>query len=112
MARSMCKHPITKSLFYYSKLPFARLFTFVCVCVCATFRDKSSKIAYTPQEAWIQNNTLRDNILFGHTFDQNRYTEVVHACSLLPDFSILPGGDLTEIGEKGINLSGGMDLVV
>ena len=65
------------------------------------------KIAYTPQEAWIQNSTLRENILFSEAFDENRYRTVIERCSLLPDFQILPGGDLTEIGEKGINLSGG-----
>lgn len=65
------------------------------------------QIAYTAQESWIQNNTLRGNILFGKEFDEDRYQKVCHACSLLPDFGILPGGDMTEIGEKGINLSGG-----
>ena len=65
------------------------------------------KIAYTPQEAWIQNNTLRDNILFGQPINEDYYNTVVNACSLSPDFRVLPGGDLTEIGEKGINLSGG-----
>lgn len=66
-------------------------------------REKSMRIAYTPQEAWIQNATLRDNILFGRPMDEDYYRKVVQACSLLPDFAILPGGDLTEIGEKGKN---------
>ncbi|EEB15150.1 multidrug resistance protein, putative [Pediculus humanus corporis] len=64
-------------------------------------------VAYVPQQAWIQNATLRDNILFGKTLDSNLYSKVVEACALKPDLEMLPGGDLTEIGEKGINLSGG-----
>ncbi|KAF6030485.1 ABCC1 [Bugula neritina] len=64
-------------------------------------------VAYVPQQAWIQNATLRDNILFGAEYEQSWYSKVVEACALLPDFSMLPAGDLTEIGEKGINLSGG-----
>ncbi|XP_028401657.1 multidrug resistance-associated protein 1-like [Dendronephthya gigantea] len=63
--------------------------------------------AYVPQQAWIQNTTLRENILFGKTYDPKRYNKVMNNCALLPDLEILPGGDLTEIGEKGINLSGG-----
>ncbi|KAJ2229222.1 hypothetical protein EV180_001607, partial [Coemansia sp. RSA 518] len=64
-------------------------------------------IAYVPQQAWIMNATLRDNILFGSRFDQEFYDRVVDACALRPDLDMLPGGDMTEIGEKGINLSGG-----
>ncbi|XP_077679517.1 ATP-binding cassette sub-family C member 2 isoform X2 [Eretmochelys imbricata] len=64
-------------------------------------------VAYVPQQAWIQNATLKDNILFGLELDEARYQRVVEACALLPDLKLLPGGDLTEIGEKGINLSGG-----
>uniref|UniRef100_A0A8C4VK38 Uncharacterized protein n=1 Tax=Gopherus evgoodei TaxID=1825980 RepID=A0A8C4VK38_9SAUR len=64
-------------------------------------------VAYVPQQAWIQNATLKDNILFGSDLDEARYQQVVEACALLPDLKLLPGGDLTEIGEKGINLSGG-----
>ncbi|CAI5775246.1 canalicular multispecific organic anion transporter 1 [Podarcis lilfordi] len=64
-------------------------------------------IAYVSQQAWIQNATLKDNILFGSPFDEARYQQVIDACALLPDLQLLPGGDLTEIGEKGINLSGG-----
>ncbi|KAH6849677.1 multidrug resistance-associated protein [Chaetomium sp. MPI-CAGE-AT-0009] len=70
-------------------------------------RRFSANRAYCPQHAWIQNSTLRDNILFGHPYDAQRYDEVVRACALLPDIAALPGGDLTEIGERGITLSGG-----
>lgn len=65
------------------------------------------RIAYVPQQAWIQNATLQDNILFGRPMNKDFYDKVIHACSLNADLAMLPGGDLTEIGEKGINLSGG-----
>ncbi|XP_061509605.1 multidrug resistance-associated protein 1 isoform X3 [Anopheles gambiae] len=65
------------------------------------------RIAYVSQQAWIQNATLKDNILFGKPMDQRRYARVIEACALKPDIEMLPGGDMTEIGEKGINLSGG-----
>ncbi|CRL00440.1 CLUMA_CG013703, isoform D [Clunio marinus] len=65
------------------------------------------KIAYVPQQAWIQNATLQENILFGRPMDLAKYNNVIQACALKPDLEILPGGDQTEIGEKGINLSGG-----
>ncbi|XP_073695376.1 multidrug resistance-associated protein 1 isoform X1 [Garra rufa] len=64
-------------------------------------------VAYVPQQAWIQNATLKDNILFGREAKDSWYQKVVEACALLPDLEILPGGDATEIGEKGVNLSGG-----
>ncbi|XP_050957855.1 multidrug resistance-associated protein 1 isoform X2 [Labeo rohita] len=64
-------------------------------------------VAYVPQQAWIQNATLKDNILFGREAKESWYQKVVEACALLPDLEILPGGDSTEIGEKGVNLSGG-----
>ncbi|XP_072595854.1 ATP-binding cassette sub-family C member 2 isoform X2 [Vulpes vulpes] len=64
-------------------------------------------IAYVPQQSWIQNGTIKDNILFGSKLDEKRYQQVLEACALLPDLEVLPGGDLAEIGEKGINLSGG-----
>ena len=57
-------------------------------------------MAYVPQQAWIQNLTLKENILFGRTLDEAKYTKIVDACALKPDFEILPGGDSTEIGEK------------
>ena len=57
-------------------------------------------IAYVPQQAWIQNATLRDNILFGNDYDGEKYRKVIESCALGPDLDILPGGDMTEIGEK------------
>ncbi|XP_065356724.1 multidrug resistance-associated protein 1 isoform X4 [Calliphora vicina] len=64
-------------------------------------------IAYVPQQAWIQNATLRENILFGRDYDRKRYNRVIDACALRADIDMLSAGDQTEIGEKGINLSGG-----
>ncbi|OBA23065.1 hypothetical protein METBIDRAFT_9382 [Metschnikowia bicuspidata var. bicuspidata NRRL YB-4993] len=56
---------------------------------------------------WIQNTTVKENILFGSPLDEKRYQDVVYACSLESDLKILPAGDQTEIGERGITLSGG-----
>ncbi|KAJ1940829.1 hypothetical protein EC988_006925, partial [Linderina pennispora] len=67
----------------------------------------SGKVAYVPQQAWIMNATLKENVLFGHKYEPEFYEKVIDACALRPDLDMLPGGDLTEIGEKGINLSGG-----
>ncbi|XP_049811216.1 ATP-binding cassette sub-family C member 5-like isoform X5 [Schistocerca nitens] len=69
------------------------------------FRDGSC--AYVSQEAWIQNATLKENVLFGETFEAKRYYEAVYSCALVEDIKLLPGADETEIGERGINLSGG-----
>ena len=85
-------------------------------------------MAYVPQQAWIQNATVKDNILFGKTVNSTLYNNCLQSCALGPDLDVLPGGDMTEIGEKvcysnsfstdrtfphtltpsqGINLSGG-----
>ena len=64
-------------------------------------------VAYSAQTAWLQNCTVRDNILFGEPYDELKYREVLHACALIKDLEIMEGGDLTEIGEKGVNVSGG-----
>ncbi|XP_022169430.1 multidrug resistance-associated protein 1-like isoform X2 [Myzus persicae] len=69
--------------------------------------NTKGSIAYVPQQAWIQNTSLKDNILFGQTFNDRVYKKVIDACALKSDFQMLPAGDDTEIGEKGINLSGG-----
>lgn len=56
---------------------------------------------------WVQNTTVRNNITFGKPFDREKYSEVVDACCLEDDFKLLPGGDNTEVGERGVTLSGG-----
>ncbi|OLY82861.1 Metal resistance protein YCF1 [Smittium mucronatum] len=65
------------------------------------------RVAYVPQQPWIINSTLRENILFGQKFEQEFYDRVIKNCELEKDIAMLEGGDLAEIGEKGINLSGG-----
>lgn len=57
-------------------------------------------MAYVPQQAWMQNATLRDNILFGKPYNEQKYRCVLEACALTPDLEVLPGGDMVEIGEK------------
>lgn len=74
---------------------------------CKGSINMKGSVAYVPQQAWIQNATLRDNILFGSEYDEAKYEKVVDACALKPDLQLFAGGDQTEIGEKGINLSGG-----
>ncbi|XP_078385226.1 ATP-binding cassette sub-family C member 3 [Cetorhinus maximus] len=64
-------------------------------------------VAYVPQQAWIRNASLKDNIVFGEPLSEQKYQQVLEACALITDLNVLPGGDQTEIGEKGINLSGG-----
>ncbi|XP_075870988.1 ATP-binding cassette sub-family C member 5 [Nelusetta ayraudi] len=65
------------------------------------------RLAYVAQQACILNATLRDNILFGQEFQEDRYQAVLTACCLRPDLALLPSADLTEVGERGANLSGG-----
>lgn len=64
-------------------------------------------ISFCPQTAWIQNTTVRNNILFGKRFDQDKYDRVIRNCALEADFQMLPNDDATEIGERGITVSGG-----
>ncbi|XP_053497408.1 ATP-binding cassette sub-family C member 5 [Ictalurus furcatus] len=63
--------------------------------------------AYAAQQAWILNSSLRENILFGKDYVEEKYNAVLEACCLIPDITELPYGDMTEIGERGANLSGG-----
>lgn len=67
----------------------------------------TESVAYCAQEAWLVNDTIKENIVFASTFDENRYQAVIKACSLERDFQILDSGDQTMVGEKGISLSGG-----
>ena len=67
----------------------------------------TGSVSLIEQNPWILNQTIRNNILFGQNLDSQKYNETIEICQLARDLSILPGGDLTQIGEKGINLSGG-----
>ncbi|CAH0480039.1 unnamed protein product [Peronospora belbahrii] len=64
-------------------------------------------VAYVSQQPFIQNATVRENICFGLPFDEGKYANALRVSSMQKDLAVLPGRDLTEIGEKGINLSGG-----
>ncbi|NXJ90469.1 MRP1 protein, partial [Corythaixoides concolor] len=71
---------------------------------CMTMRGTA---AYVPQQAWIQNASVEDNILFGKEMDETWFNRVIDACALQPDLESFPAGQNSEIGEKGINISGG-----
>ncbi|KAJ7581129.1 P-loop containing nucleoside triphosphate hydrolase protein [Mycena floridula] len=64
-------------------------------------------IAYVAQEGWVLNETIKKNVLFGLPFDEERYKKVLHQCALEPDIALLEAGDETEVGERGLTLSGG-----
>ncbi|XP_058780377.1 ABC transporter C family member 13 isoform X1 [Vicia villosa] len=67
----------------------------------------NGSIAYVPQVPWILSGTVRDNILLGKSYQPERYTDTIKACALDVDISLMAGGDIAYIGEKGVNLSGG-----
>ncbi|XP_051939169.1 ATP-binding cassette sub-family C member 10 isoform X2 [Hippocampus zosterae] len=69
--------------------------------------DDERGLALAAQEPWIQRASVRDNILFGKSYDAAFYRAVVEACALADDLAILPDGDATEVGENGFTLSGG-----
>ncbi|XP_017694854.1 PREDICTED: multidrug resistance-associated protein 1-like isoform X4 [Lepidothrix coronata] len=69
--------------------------------------QRRGSVAYVSQQAWIQNDTLQENILFGADLNRPYYNLVLESCALLPDLEQLPDGDQTEIGERGVNISGG-----
>jgi ATP-binding cassette, subfamily C (CFTR/MRP), member 1 len=65
------------------------------------------RIAYAAQSAWIMNASVKENIVFGHRWDPHFYEQTINACALVDDFRQLPDSDSTEVGERGISLSGG-----
>ncbi|XP_068754000.1 ATP-binding cassette sub-family C member 4-like [Montipora capricornis] len=65
------------------------------------------KVAYVPQIPWVFSGTIRENILFGLAFNEERFQQVVHVCELTKDLANFANGDLTEIGQRGVTLSGG-----
>ncbi|GAB9475997.1 Multidrug resistance-associated protein 1, partial [Globisporangium polare] len=71
------------------------------------YRDPECKVAYCTQEPWLQTLTIKENILFGSEYDEHKYWCVLDACCLIDDLRMLPNGDDTKVGPKGVNLSGG-----
>ncbi|KAI8620137.1 P-loop containing nucleoside triphosphate hydrolase protein [Chytriomyces sp. MP71] len=69
--------------------------------------DIYGRIAYASQSAWLQSASIRENILFGAPFDESKYREVIKACALERDLTLFSDGDMSQIGEKGVTLSGG-----
>ena len=67
----------------------------------------NGQVSYVSQQAWIANDTLRNNILFGSTYNESHYRRTIRVCGLEPDLKSFASGDQLMIGERGINLSGG-----
>ncbi|GLC72909.1 hypothetical protein PLESTF_001308600 [Pleodorina starrii] len=65
------------------------------------------RISYVPQNPWLQNLSIRDNVLFGEAWDENKYEAVIESCALTMDLQILPQGDQSKAGIRGVNFSGG-----
>ncbi|KAL6301359.1 P-loop containing nucleoside triphosphate hydrolase protein [Sparassis latifolia] len=80
-----------------------------CLSGSVILNKAGHRVAYCAQNPWLEHATIRDNIIFGSAFgyDEGRYAAVIEACALSKDLLILEAGDMTEIGEKGITLSGG-----
>lgn len=64
-------------------------------------------LSYAGQEPWLFEGTIRNNIVFVEEYDEQRYNEIIHVCALERDFRLLPNGDQTIVGERGVSLSGG-----
>ncbi len=61
-------------------------------------------VAYAAQESWVLNETIRDNILFGSEYDEERYKKVLYQCALERDLELFEAGDKSEVGEKGMSM--------
>ena len=72
-----------------------------------TSSESCTGFGYVPQEAWLRTGTIRDNILLGSQLDEAQYQQILQACALVDDLKMLPDGDLTQVGDRGITLSGG-----
>ena len=81
---------------HFNKLPINPAMISVIIA-CFMFQGT---IAYVPQQAWIQNMTLRDNILFGKDYTHNKYWKIIENCCLKSDLAMMDFGDKTELGEK------------
>jgi len=67
----------------------------------------NGKVSYASQETWVFGASIRQNILFGQSYERHRYQKVIKACALVRDFKQFPQGDQTIVGERGSSLSGG-----
>jgi ABC-type multidrug transport system fused ATPase/permease subunit len=63
---------------------------------------RTGGVAYAAQESWVLNETIRDNILFGSEYDEERYKKVLYQCALERDLELFDAGDKSEVGEKGV----------
>nr|KYP35331.1 ABC transporter C family member 3 [Cajanus cajan] len=97
--------PDTISMISQTKVSLERIASFLCLDELQS--DICGTKAYVSQSPWIQSGKIEDNILFGKEMEREKYEKVLEACSLTRDLEVLPFGDQTIIGEKGINLSGG-----
>lgn len=75
--------------------------------VSGTVEINGGQMGYASQDSWIMSDTVQNNIIFGHEFDENRFDMVVECCQLQRDLDLLPEGEETILGERGVNLSGG-----
>lgn len=64
-------------------------------------------VSYAAQKSWIFEGSVKSNIIFTNDYDLERYKAVVHVCALERDFELLPHGDETLVGDRGVSLSGG-----
>ena len=71
--------------------------------------ELNGSVAYVPQTAWIQNTSLRQNIVFLSKYNKSRFRKIIRVCALEPDLNTLPARDLTPIGRRGVSLSGGQN---
>ncbi|QRW13623.1 ABC transporter transmembrane region [Ceratobasidium sp. AG-Ba] len=69
--------------------------------------DKGGGVSFSAQTSWLEHKSIRENILFGTPYDEERYDLVLDCCALKPDLEIFEDGDDTEIGARGVSLSGG-----
>jgi ABC-type multidrug transport system fused ATPase/permease subunit len=74
---------------------------------CIKGEVKRGEVCYVPQQPWIINGTVEENVLFGLKKDEAWYQKAIEVSCLNPDLDLLPLRDKTEIGERGVNLSGG-----
>lgn len=69
---------------------------------CVDENGYSHSLSYASQTPWLRHQSIKDNVLFGHSFDEERYRSVIECCALVPDLQLLEDGDLTEVGARSV----------